>query len=362
MTETSRFTDRSEAGKHLAGELEDLVTDEHVIVYGLLRGGVPVAYQVALALEAPLDVIVVRKLGVPGQPELAMGAVASGDVTILDDRVVDMIGISDTDIERIADAQRAEVRARQERFSGDAGSPDPEGVTAVVVDDGMATGSTMRASVQALRQRYPERVVVAVPVASRQACAEIEDVADEVVCLSTPEPFSAVGVWYDEFEQVRDEDVVTLLETARDRTERIRGGDLWTSPAEHTAHPPNSVAGSPRSFFDDPEWRALSWGVGGAVALVLGGLIVGLVQGNLLPGDCQGLACLFTTVVLGYAGSRGLAGHRCRSGIGPPPVVGIDLETVDDACPSGLELGAVRRSDSDPHRPLATAPTTIGDE
>lgn len=214
---STRYTDRSEAGKSLAAELTGLITqNEDIIVYGLPRGGLPVAYEVAKALEAPLDVIVVRKLGVPGQPELAMGAVASGDVTILDERLVEMVGVSDRNLEEIAERQRAEVRDREQRFRGDVASPDPEGATAVVVDDGMATGSTMRASVQALRKRSPERIIVAVPVGSREACADIEDVADEVVCLSTPEPFAAVGVWYDDFRQVQDEDVVSLLKQARE--------------------------------------------------------------------------------------------------------------------------------------------------
>lgn len=218
MTQSSiRFADRSEAGKRLGEELSGQIPAGDVVVYGLPRGGVPVAYEVAMALEAPLDVVVVRKLGVPGQRELAMGAVASGDVTIIDDRLVGTLGISEDEIEATAEEQRAEVRAREERFRGDTVSPDPEGVTAIVADDGMATGSTMQASVQALRHRSPERVVVAVPVASREACAAIENIADVVTCLSTPEPFSAVGAWYQDFRQVEDDDVARFLDIARDR-------------------------------------------------------------------------------------------------------------------------------------------------
>lgn len=221
MTDSSmRFSDRSEAGRRLSARLAEVISAEDIIVYGLPRGGVPVAYEVAMALGAPLDVVVVRKLGVPGQRELAMGAVASGDVTIIDERLVDTIGVSDSEIEEIADEQREEVREREERFRGGFESPNPEGAVAIVVDDGMATGSTMRASVQALRHRSPERIVVAVPVASRQACTEIEEVADQAVCLSTPELFTAVGAWYRDFKQVEDDDVVRLLNMAHEDSSR----------------------------------------------------------------------------------------------------------------------------------------------
>lgn len=185
------------------------------MVYGLPRGGVPVAFAVAEALHAPLDVLVVRKLGVPGQPELAMGAVASNDVRFLDDQLVRRLGIDQADIDRIAEEQREEVLARERRFRSEADVPDAEGAVAIVVDDGMATGSTMKASVEALREMSPSRIVVAVPVASRSACADMEEIADEVLCLSTPQPFSAVGAWYQDFTQTSDEDVKGLLERAR---------------------------------------------------------------------------------------------------------------------------------------------------
>jgi len=217
---SARFRDRYEAGRHLALALQGLSVIDDVIVYGLPRGGVPPAFQVALALDAPLDVVVVRKLGVPGRPELAMGAVASGGVTILNSELISSLGVSDRDVETIAQAQRSEVQARLERFGVNEDSPDPEGATVVIVDDGMATGSTVRASVSALRQRSPDQVIVAVPIASKRACSEIGGVADRVVCLSTPEPFIAVGAWYDDFEQVPDDEVVRLIESARNHTER----------------------------------------------------------------------------------------------------------------------------------------------
>lgn len=211
----TRYADRAEAGRALADRLSDYGDREDVVVYGLPRGGVPVAFEVAGALHAPLDVLVVRKLGVPGHPELAMGAVASNDVRFLDDHLVQRLGIDQTDIDRIAEEQREEVLARERRFRSGADVPDAQGAIAIVVDDGMATGSTMKASVKALREMSPSRIVVAVPVASRSACADMEEIADEVICLSTPQPFSAVGAWYQDFTQTSDEDVKGLLERAR---------------------------------------------------------------------------------------------------------------------------------------------------
>lgn len=218
MRETqTRYADRSEAGRALAEHLRDYENRDDVVVYGLPRGGVPVAFEVAEALDAPLDVLIVRKLGVPGQPELAMGAVASNGVRFFDDELVRRLGVGKADIDRIAREQREEVRARERRFRSGTDVPDAKGATAIVVDDGIATGSTMKASVQALRQMSPSRVIVAVPVASPSACAEMEKIADEVICLSTPQPFSAVGAWYQDFTQTRDEDVRRLLDKARER-------------------------------------------------------------------------------------------------------------------------------------------------
>ena len=215
MRTGTRFTDRVDAGRRLADALDDYEDLEDVVVYGLPRGGVPVAAEVARALDAPLDVLIVRKLGVPGQPELAMGAVASGGVRVLNDEILRQIHVGDDQIDRITEEQRREVREREERFRGDAEVPEVEGKTALVIDDGIATGSTMRASVEALRELGPDKIIVAVPVASYSACQDMEEVADDVVCLETPSPFHAVGAWYENFEQTTDAEVKQLLEEAR---------------------------------------------------------------------------------------------------------------------------------------------------
>lgn len=207
--------DRVDAGRRLADALDDYEGGDDVVVYGLPRGGVPVAAEVARALDAPLDVLIVRKLGVPGQPELAMGAVASGGVRVLNDEILRQIHVSHDQIDRISEEQRHEVRKREERLRGDADVPDVKGKTALVIDDGIATGSTMRASVEALRELGPEKVAVAVPVASHGACEDMEEVADDVVCLETPSPFHAVGAWYENFNQTTDAEVKRLLEQAR---------------------------------------------------------------------------------------------------------------------------------------------------
>jgi putative phosphoribosyl transferase len=210
------FANRSAAGRELAAALEGYRDRDDVIVYGLPRGGVPVAYEVATALGVPLDVLVVRKLGVPGHPELAMGAVASRGVRVLNDTIVRQLGIPEYEIERITTTQRTEVRERERRFRQDYEAPDPKGATAIVVDDGMATGSTMRASIQALREMSPEKIVMAVPVAAPDVCEEFEQVADEVVCLTTEQPFGAVGMWYEDFDQTTDQEVIDLLARARE--------------------------------------------------------------------------------------------------------------------------------------------------
>lgn len=186
------------------------------MVFGLPRGGVPVAYEVAEELNAPLDVLVVRKLGVPGQRELAMGAIASGGVTYVDEELVRRLHIGQEEIDRIASEEREELEAREAKFHGGDSLARVAGATAIVVDDGIATGATMRASLRALREMSPERIIVAVPLASATACSEMEAIADEVICLSTPQPFSAVGVWYEDFKQTTDEDVRQLLEKSRE--------------------------------------------------------------------------------------------------------------------------------------------------
>lgn len=183
-----------------------------VIVLGLPRGGVPVAYEVAQALEAPLDVFVVRKLGVPGHEELAMGAIASGGVCVLNDDVVQGLRIPSRIIEAATDRELRELERRERAYRGDRPPPKVEGRTVILVDDGLATGSTMRAAIAALRRLGPARIVVAVPTAAPTTCEEFRDEADECICDITPDPFYAVGLWYEDFSQTTDDEVRALLE------------------------------------------------------------------------------------------------------------------------------------------------------
>jgi predicted phosphoribosyltransferase len=205
------FRDRTEAGRLLAARLENYADKPDVIVLALPRGGVPVAYQVAKALLAPMDVFVVRKLGIPGHEELAMGAVATGGVRVLNDQVVHVLAIPDYVIDAVADWETEERKRRERLYRGDRPPPDVRGKTVILVDDGLATGSTMLAAVQALRQQGPARIVVAVPVAAPDTCELLKASVDEVVCAVTPEPFYAVGVWYRDFSQTTDEEVRELL-------------------------------------------------------------------------------------------------------------------------------------------------------
>ncbi|HET9651202.1 MAG TPA: phosphoribosyltransferase [Usitatibacter sp.] len=209
-----RFHDREEGGRVLAEALRHLAGRGDVVVLGLPRGGVPVAYQVAQALEAPLDVFVVRKLGVPGHPELAMGAIASGGVRVMNDAVVRELAIPQQAIDRVAEDEQRELQRRERMFRGDRAAPEVAGRVAVLVDDGLATGSTMRAAVAALRKLAPSRIVVAVPVGAREACEEFGREVDEVVCAQVPDYFRAVGLWYEDFEQTGDEEVRELLARA----------------------------------------------------------------------------------------------------------------------------------------------------
>ncbi len=209
------FEDRTDAGVKLAEKLDDYAGRDDVIVWGLPRGGVIVALEVARALDAPLDVSGVRKLGVPDQPELAMGAVATGGVRVLNDEILAMLHISDKVID---DVTRREIRVlerRQLEWSGDVEPSDPEGKTVILVDDGLATGATMRAVIKAARGRNPARIVVAVPVAPPDVRQEFEALVDRVVCVSTPEPFYGVGAWYRDFRQTTNQDVRNALEEAR---------------------------------------------------------------------------------------------------------------------------------------------------
>jgi predicted phosphoribosyltransferase len=210
----SHFHDRYDAGRQLAAELGAYANRPDVIVLALPRGGVPVGYEVAKALGAPLDVFVVRKLGLPWHEELAMGAIASGGVRLLDTGLIRAARVSDEDIRRVTAAEEEELHRRERRYRGDRPFPDLRGKTVILVDDGLATGATMRAAVEALRQEGPARIVVAVPVASPEICHSLRDVADDVICSVTPEPFRAVGLWYDDFSQTTDDDVQALLERA----------------------------------------------------------------------------------------------------------------------------------------------------
>ncbi len=211
---SGRFHDRTEAGRTLAGELQGLAGRSDLLVLGLPRGGVPVAFEVARALGAPLDVFVVRKLGLPWQPELAMGAIASGGTRVLNERVIEAAAVAPETIEAVAAREQRELERREELYRGGRPAAPVEGKVVVLVDDGLATGSTMRAALAALRKRGPARLVVAVPVAARETCAELEAETDELVCVRMPEPFLAVGAWYEDFAQIGDDEIRELIERA----------------------------------------------------------------------------------------------------------------------------------------------------
>jgi putative phosphoribosyl transferase len=223
-----RFRDRTDAGRQLAAELQDLRTQD-VVVLGLPRGGVPVAYEVAHALGAPLDVIVVCKLGVPSQPELAMGAIGEDGVRILNQSVLGSIGVSGADLAAVEQREREELERRARRFRRMRPRVALLGRTAVVVDDGIATGSTARAACQVARALGAARVLMAVPVAPPSSVAALAGAADSVVCIETPRRFFAVGQWYEDFSQTSDDEVVTLLHmAARSATSAAPGDPSWT--------------------------------------------------------------------------------------------------------------------------------------
>jgi putative phosphoribosyl transferase len=208
-----RFRDRIEAGRLLGQELARTLRDgRSIIILALPRGGVPVGAEVAKALDAPLDVFIVRKLGVPGHEELAMGAIASGGVRVLNQEVLRYIPLSQKSIDEVAAREEQELRRREHSYRGSRPPLDVAGKTVIIVDDGLATGSTMRAAVAALQKMQPAAIIVAVPVAAKQTCDEFHSDGINVVCLRTPEPFEAVGLWYEDFSQTTDEEVHEILD------------------------------------------------------------------------------------------------------------------------------------------------------
>jgi predicted phosphoribosyltransferase len=213
------FADRTDAGRQLAEQLAIYAGRPDVVVLALPRGGVPVAFEVAQALQAPLDVFLVRKLGVPGHEELAMGAIASGGVRVLNEDVVATLRIPQEALDEAAGAEAQELERREAAYRDGRPAPSVRNRITILIDDGLATGSSMRAAVIALRQLGPKKIVVAVPVAAADTCASVKELVDEVVCLRTPRPFYAVGTWYEDFSQTTDDQVRELLaHAAREQT------------------------------------------------------------------------------------------------------------------------------------------------
>lgn len=224
------YRDRVDAGKQLATKLGDYADRDDVLVLALPRGGVPVAYEVAKALRAPLDIFLVRKLGVPGHEELAMGAIATGGIRVLNDDVVRYLRIPNDVIDAVAEEELKELERRERAYRGNRVEPNIRGKTVILVDDGLATGSTMRAAVAALRQQDPARIVVAVPVSATQTCDEYRMGVDEIICAKTPEPFMGVGMWYRDFSQTSDEEVREILAQA----EKLKPSALNDRELVHT--------------------------------------------------------------------------------------------------------------------------------
>lgn len=212
--ESVRFRDRHEAGLALADRLREFAGRSDVTVLGLPRGGVPVASEVATALRAPLDVFVVRKLGLPGHPEFAIGALASGGVRVLNDELIRWYRIPTAAVEQVARAEQLELERREDAYRGARPPLSVQGRIVILVDDGLATGSTMRAAVLAVRRLLPSQIIVASPVGAPDACRALDEVADDVVCVRRPDPFTAVGLWYEHFEQTSDGEVRRLLAAA----------------------------------------------------------------------------------------------------------------------------------------------------
>jgi putative phosphoribosyl transferase len=234
------FRDRADAGRKLATRLSAYGDQTDVVVLALPRGGVPVGFEVARALGVPLDVFLVRKLGVPGHEELAMGAIASGGVLVLNADIVTAYNISDTIIEFTAARERAELEHRETIYRGGRSQIEVQGKCVILVDDGLATGASMRAAVAGLRAQQPSRIIVAVPTAPSETCLSFQDKADEVVCLMTPEPFRAVGMWYSDFSQTTDREVQDFLE----RADTVSPRHVPVSSQRGTSHEQPFFAGS----------------------------------------------------------------------------------------------------------------------
>jgi putative phosphoribosyl transferase len=212
-----RFKNRVEAGRFLAERLSAYANRPDTLVFGLPRGGVPVAYEVATALNSPMDVFVVRKLGVPGHEELAMGAIATGGARSLNHDVIEYLRIPEEVVDEVTEREKQELQRRERLYRDNRPARSPRDRVAILVDDGLATGSSMRAAALAMREQQPASIVVAIPVASIEACDDLRSQADEVVCLYTPEPFYAVGLWYEDFSQTTDEEVRDLLARAENK-------------------------------------------------------------------------------------------------------------------------------------------------
>lgn len=217
MDAYNTFKNRADAGKQLALRLDAYRDTPNGIVLALPRGGVPVAHEVAQSLELPLDVITVRKLGTPGHEEMAMGAIAAGGSSVLNRDVINALDLPGSEVKRVAEEEQRELQRREALYREGRGRLDLREKTVILVDDGLATGATMRAAVQAVKQQQPSRVVIAVPVASWETCVDFRDEVDDVVCVYTPDPFLSVGMWYDVFGQTSDDEVRALLSRAQGR-------------------------------------------------------------------------------------------------------------------------------------------------
>ena len=227
--DTVLFADRTDAGRALAAQVKTKVRDPDVLVLALPRGGVPVGFEVARALGAPLDVFLVRKLGMPGEEELAIGAIASGGVRVLNRDLIRYLRVSASTLEEITAREQVELERRERSYREGRPPLEVKGRTIVLVDDGLATGASMLAAARALRQRRARRIFIAVPVAARQTCEDFRKEVDEIICVATPEPFNAVGVWYQDFSQTSDEDVRNLLEQANGQMQPTRPS--YSTPA-----------------------------------------------------------------------------------------------------------------------------------